>query len=106
MALVFARIGDHQPQVRVDQLALGREVAPLDPLGQFHLLGLGQERIAANLLEEQRHRVGGPLREVAVGVASLLDGVATAVVAHVQTAFLQQVVHHLSLVIAKLCFLG
>ena len=52
---------------------LGLEVAALDPLGQLDLLGAGQQRMTADLLEEQRHRVGGASRQVVVGVARLLD---------------------------------
>ena len=58
--------------------------------------------MAADLLQEQRHRICGPLGQVAVGVARLLDPVATAVVAQVEPALLQHVVHNLRVLIAKI----
>ncbi len=81
------------------------EVAALDPLGQLDLLGAGQQRMTPNLLEEQRHRIGGACREVVVGVARLLDVLPAAVVAEVEPALLQHVVHDLGVLVAKICLL-
>ncbi len=39
LVLVAAGVGGHQPQVGVDEQFLGVQVAALDPLGQFDLLG-------------------------------------------------------------------
>ncbi len=62
--LVAVVLGDrhHQPQVRLDHLLLGVEVAALDPLGEVDLLLGGQQAHLADVLEEQLQRVGRHVR--------------------------------------------
>ena len=48
--------GDDQAQVGLGQLVLGPDVAPLDALGQRHLLLRGEELDPADLLEVHAHR--------------------------------------------------
>ena len=56
-------LGDRhdEAQVRLDHLLLGLHVALLDALGETNLVGLRQEGIAANLVEEELQRIGGAL---------------------------------------------
>ena len=105
MTLVLAGIRDHESKVGVDQGRLGLEVAALDPFGQLDLLGAGQQRVAPDLLEEQRHRVGGACREVVVRVGRRFDVLAPAVVTQVEAPLLQHVVHDLGVLVAKICLL-
>ena len=51
--------GDHQAQVGLGELVLGPDVAPLDALGQRHLLLGGEQLDPADLLEVHAHRIGG-----------------------------------------------
>ncbi len=55
--LIAAGLGDDEAQVGVDHALLGLEVAALDPLGQLDLLGGGQQRVNAGLLEEHLERL-------------------------------------------------
>src|SRR5919106_9472 len=71
VSLVALRDRDDEPQVRVDHLLLGGEVAALDSLGELDLVLCGQQRIAADLVQEQLEAVGGRDREAAVRVLAL-----------------------------------
>ena len=74
LALVLLGDRDDEAQVGVDHPLLGLEVALLDALGQLDLLVRGQQRVAADLVEEQLEGVGGRAGEVAVaGSAVRLD---------------------------------
>jgi hypothetical protein len=82
-ALVAARVGDDQAEVRVDQAFLGGQVAALDALGQLDLLGAGEQPAAPDLGQEQRRRVHDALggravravgRRGAVGRAAIATG--------------------------------
>jgi hypothetical protein len=53
-AAVRSRDGVHQPQVALDHLFLGVEIAPLDPLGERDLLGGGQEPTGRRLAPRAR----------------------------------------------------
>ena len=66
LALVLLRDRDDEPQVRVDHALLRLEVALLDPLGELDLLVGGQQRVAADLVEEELERVGRRGRQLAV----------------------------------------
>ena len=63
-ALVAVVLGDRddQPQVGLDHLLLGVEVAALDALGEIDLLLGGQQAHLADVLEEQLQRVGRHVR--------------------------------------------
>ena len=80
LALVLLRDRDDEAQVRVDHALLGLEVALLDALGQLHLLVGGEQRIAADLVEEELQRVGGRARQLAVPEGGGLHALAAAVV--------------------------
>ena len=67
--LVAAGLGDDQAQVGVDHALLGLEVAALDPLGEFDLLGGGQQRVDPSLLEEQLERLARPAFLITTGGA-------------------------------------
>ena len=77
---------DDQRQVGGDHPLLGGIVAVLDPLGELDLLGGGQQRMAADLAQEERQRVGGRARQVAVAVVRCGDAVAPAVVGQLDAA--------------------
>ncbi len=61
--LVAVALGDRddQAQVRFDHLRLGRDVAPLDPLGELDLLRGRQQIDLADVLEKELKRVGRDL---------------------------------------------
>ena len=63
-ALVAVVLGDRddEPQVRLDHLLLGVEVAALDALGEVDLLLRGEQPDLADVLQEQLQRVGGHVR--------------------------------------------
>jgi hypothetical protein len=66
-ALVLARHGDHEPQVRVDHPILGHQVTALDALRELHLFGGRQKRMASRVCEEELERVGDAVRGWADG---------------------------------------
>src|SRR5829696_992716 len=57
LALVAARVGHHEAQVRVDHAVLGDEVALLDPLGKLDLLSGREQLEAARLAQEELQRI-------------------------------------------------
>ena len=59
---------DDEREVGVDHPLLGLRVALLDALGELDLLLGGQQRVAADLVEEQAQRVGRRDRQAAVAV--------------------------------------
>src|SRR3954447_20154094 len=59
LALIAARVRDHQAEVGVDHAFLGSQVPALDALGEFDLLAGLQERVPASLTQEQLQRVEG-----------------------------------------------
>src|SRR4051812_30132506 len=63
-ALVAVVLGDRddEPEIRLDHLLLGIEVAALDALGQIDLLLRCEEPDLADVLQEQLERVGGHVR--------------------------------------------
>jgi len=71
---VALRDRHHETEVGLDHLLLGRLVARLDPLGEAYLVGGGEQRHPADVLEEQLQRVGGLLdgRHGATGPLGLL----------------------------------
>jgi hypothetical protein len=69
MALVAARVGHHEAQVRVDHAVLGDEVALLDPLRQLDLLGGSEQLEAARLTQEKLERIQGRIH---IGLVLLL----------------------------------
>jgi hypothetical protein len=75
VALVAAGLRDDQPQVRIDHPLLGREVAALDPLGEFDLLRGVQQRVLAGTAQEQVQRIGGPDRQLLGSVLGACRGV-------------------------------
>ena len=102
MPLVALGDRDDEPEVRVDHPLLRLEVAALDPLRQLDLLGRGQQRIAADLVEEELEAVGRRGRELAVRVCRLAGAVAAAVVGDLDAASLEQLVHLLDGVLVDL----
>ena len=62
LVAVVLRDRDDQPQVGLDHLLLGVEVAALDPLGEVDLLLGRQQAHLADVLEEQLQRVGRHVR--------------------------------------------
>ena len=70
-------------------------------LRELDLLLPGEQRVAADLLEEQRHRVGRLLGEVVDHVRRLLDSVAPAVIADVDPARLEHVLERPGVVLAE-----
>ncbi len=78
-ALVAVVLGDRddQAQVGLDHPLLGRHVAALDALRELDLLGGGEQRVTADLAQEELQRVRGRLHvrvEVARGRRRLLHG--------------------------------
>ena len=102
MALVALRDRDDQPQVRVDHLLLGLEVAALDALGELDLLLRREQRIAADLAHEELDRVRGRHGEVAVHVRRGPGAGAPAVVAQPDPAALDLLVEVLDLLVVEL----
>ena len=82
------------------------QIAPLDPFCQLDLLIARQQRVATDLLKEQRHCIGRAVGECVVDVAGLLDLRAAAVIANVDTAILEQVLERLYVLVAELVLLG
>ena len=64
----------------------------LDPLRELDLLGRGQQRVPAGLVEEELQRVRRHHREVAVDVRRLLDPRVGAVVRQLDAALLELLV--------------
>ena len=91
VALVALGQRDHQPQVGVDHALLRLEVAALDPLGELDLLLRRQERVPADVAQEELERVAGHDRQLVDGVARAGLGRAAAVVRHLDAALLQPV---------------
>ena len=83
---------DDEAQVRVDHPLLRLEVAALDPLGELDLLLGRQERIAADLVEEQLEAVRGRSRERAVRVVGVARAGALAVVRDLDVAVVELLV--------------
>ena len=81
-AVSLVPLGDRhdEPEVRVDHALLRLEVSALDPLRELDLLLGGQERVAADLVEEELEAVGGRGGERAVRVVGLTRALALAVV--------------------------
>src|SRR3954451_1295649 len=102
LALVALRVGNDEAQVRVDQPLLGSQVAPPDALRQLDLLLLGEQRVAAGLVEEELECVGGRARELVGPVARGLDNVAPAVIAHVDAARFELLVESLGGLLGEL----
>ena len=79
MALVALRDRHDEPQVGVDHLLLGGGVAALDALGELDLLLRGEQRIAADLVQEELQAVGrrvaSPPFEYSPSPASAADAV-------------------------------
>jgi hypothetical protein len=75
MAAVPLRDRDDEAQVRVDHPLLGSRVAALDALRERDLLRCGQQRVAADLGQEQLQRVGGRREARGLGGAALELGV-------------------------------
>jgi hypothetical protein len=73
----------------------------LDPLGELDLLVGREQRVPGDLAQEQRHRVRGLRRELAVGVAGLALGGLAAVVAELEAALLEHLLHCLGLVVVE-----
>jgi len=96
VALVAARELDHEPEVRVDQPLLGRQVALLDPLREVDRLGGGQEGVLGSLVEEQLQavrcldrkvvRVTAPTRTSGCGLGGVLAAVSVGIRALVASA--------------------
>ena len=59
LALIAARVRDHQAEVGVDHAFLGGQVPPLDALGELDLLARLEQRVPASLTQEQLERVEG-----------------------------------------------
>ena len=59
LAAVALRDRDDEAQVRVDHPLLRGRVSPLDALRELDLLRRGQERVAADVVEEELERVRG-----------------------------------------------
>ena len=62
LVAVVLRDRDDQPEVRLDHLLLGVQVAALDPLGEIDLLLRRQQPHLADVLQEQLQRIGRHLR--------------------------------------------
>ena len=62
LVAVVLRDRDDEPQVGLDHLLLGVEVAALDALGEVDLLLRGQQAHLADVLEEELQRVGRHVR--------------------------------------------
>jgi hypothetical protein len=67
VTLVATRLGDDEPQVRIDHAFLGREVTALDSLRQLDLFARGQKRVDPSPAEEQSQRIRGR-RGAGVGI--------------------------------------
>jgi hypothetical protein len=107
--------GDDEPQVRPRQVGLGLAVAALDAFGEVDLLGLGEERGFADLVQVHLDGVAGVAR-LEVAFEDLLDelGVFVLVVEgvveelgvdHLDAVFAQQAVDLLDLVGGEVYFL-
>ena len=102
LALVLLRDRDDQAQVRVDHALLGGDVALLDPLGELDLLGGGQQRVAADLVEEELQRVGGHVASSS-GLNSVRARVgAAAVVGQLDAARVDALVERCELLVLEL----
>ena len=64
VALVALRDRDDEAQVGVDHPLLGRAVAALHALCERDLVGCGQQRVPADLVQEQLQRVAGGRGEI------------------------------------------
>src|SRR5215212_5906371 len=102
VALVLLRERHDQAQVRVDHLILRLGVALLDALRELDLLLRAEQRVAADLVEEQLHRVGGVRREVVAADARRLDLLLAAVVGDVDVAAIELVLDLVERVLVEL----
>ena len=59
LPLVLPRDGHDESQVRVDHPLLGHQIAPLDALGELHLLGGSEQGPATGLREQLVQRIDG-----------------------------------------------
>src|SRR4029079_59346 len=69
LALIAARVGDHQAEVGVDHAFLGCQVSALDPLCEFDLLTRLEQRVPPSLTQKQLQRVEGRV-DLMLGVAA------------------------------------
>ena len=75
MALVALGDRDHEAQVRVDHLLLRSRIATLDPLRERDLLGSVQERVLADLVQEELQAVGDDAGRAQVELEGGIPGV-------------------------------
>src|SRR5215212_4381666 len=101
VALVALRERDDEPEVGVDHALLRLEVAALDPLGQLDLLVRGEQRVPADVAQEQLERVARHGRQVVDRVARPRLRGASAVVRDVDAARLEPVRDRLGLVVGQ-----
>jgi hypothetical protein len=102
LTLVLLRDRDDEPQVRIHEPLLRLEVPALDRLGDLDLLLRREQRVTADLVEEELQGVGRLARDVAVRDLRLLDAVAAAVVRHLEAARLDPLVHGRDLLLVEL----
>ena len=102
MALVLLGDRDDEPQVRVDEQVLRLLVALLDPLRDLDLLGGGQQRVAAGLVQEQLQRVRRRRRDLGVRVADVLLDRARAVVGQLDPVRIEPLEQGLDVVLFEL----
>jgi hypothetical protein len=101
VALVALRDRDHEPEIRVDHPLLGGCVAALDPLRQLDLLLRRQQRVAADLVQEELQAVRGRGGELAVGVSAVGGVAPDAVVRELDPAALELLVELLDRLVVQ-----
>ena len=69
LALIAARVSDHQAEVGIDHAFFGCQVPALDPLCEFDLLTRLEQRVPASLTQKQLQRVQGRV-DLVLGVAA------------------------------------
>jgi len=74
LALIAARVSDHQAEVGIDHAFFGCQVPALDPLGEFDLLTRLEQRVPASLTEQQLERVEGRV-DLVLGLGAAAWGV-------------------------------